>query len=520
MKVLSTAEMRRAELAAVAEGISLDSLMENAGLAVAAAAVRGADDASGRRVLALVGPGNNGGDGLVAARHLHDWGAAVTVWLATPRDATDKNLKLLKERDIECVTAGPRDNPETMLDGANLVIDAIFGTGKVRPLGGAIKEMLAAVAEARATRPTLRLVAVDLPSGLNADTGAVDALTPQADETITLGYPKLGLYLMPGAEKAGVVNCAEINIKPHLVADVLTELITAQTARGLLPTRPAHANKGTFGRALVLAGSPSYVGAAGLAAGGALRVGAGLVTLALRRSLQSMLVSLIPEATFLLLPESGDGITVGKAAPMIKAALAEYNVLLAGCGLGQQPAVAALLKQVLLSGGKLPSLVLDADALNIIGRLKNWWRDLPPDSILTPHPGEMSRLSGRPVAEIQADRIALARRYAAEWGQVVVLKGAHTVVGAPDGRVAVSPFANPGLASAGTGDVLAGAVAGLLAQGLAPFDAARLGVYLHGAAGERRRRKVGTAGILAGDLLPALPRAIRELVRSGYAAGS
>jgi len=512
MKVLSTEEMRRAELAAVADGVSLDSLMENAGLAVATA-VRGTDDIHGWRVLVLVGPGNNGGDGLVAARHLHDWGATVTVWLATPRDPADKNLKLLQECDVDCAPA-EREDFATLLDGTDVVIDALFGTGKVRPFAGVVKEMLAAVAAARAARPKLRLVAVDLPSGLNADTGEVDALTPQADETITLGYPKTGLYLMPGAEKAGTVQCAEINISPRLVADVMTDLITPEAARGLLPPRPPYANKGTFGRALVWAGSPSYIGAAGLAAGGALRVGAGLVTLALRRSLQSALVPLIPEATYLLLPESGGGIAADRAARIIKRALPEYNVLLAGCGLGQEPSIAAILQQIILERTGLPHLVLDADGLNIISRVKDWRHRLPSGSILTPHPGEMSRLSGLPVAEIQRDRIALARRYAAEWGQVLVLKGAHTVVAAPDGRVAVAPFANPGLASAGTGDVLAGAITGLLAQGLAPYDAALLGVYLHGAAGERRRRRIGAAGMLAADLLPALPRVIRELVRS------
>ena len=354
------------------------------------------------------------------------------------------------------------------------------------------------------------IIAVDLPSGLNADTGEVDPVCPCADYTVTLALPKLGLFRFPGAERVGKLSIADIGIPAELAEDIDIELITGEWARKALPKRPPDANKGTFGRVLAVAGSVNYIGAAYLACSGALRAGAGMVTLATASSLQPVLAAKLTETTHLPLPEADKGIISPEAIKLIDQNLKSYDVLLLGCGLGQSDSVAELVPSLLFQK-KLPPLVLDADGLNILARIPGWWQKFTGDAILTPHPGEMARLSGLTINEIQSDRVGTARKYAREWRKTIVLKGAFTVIASPDGVCRISPFANPGLASGGTGDVLAGAIAGLLAQGLSPFDAAALGVYLHGKAAEVVKDVLGDTGMLASDLLPVLPVAIKQL---------
>ena len=236
------------------------------------------------------------------------------------------------------------------------------------------------------------------------------------------------------------------------------------------------------------------------------------MTLATATSLQPILASKLTEATYLPLPESHPGIISPQAAELIHQQLAHYDVLLLGCGLGQSQSVIKFIKSTLFESKLAPSpLVLDADALNTLAETPNWWQQLPDDAILTPHPGEMARLTGLSADEIQSNRIDMAKKLALEWHKTVVLKGAYTVIATPDGQVRVSPIANPGLASAGTGDVLTGTIAGLGAQGLSLFDAAACGVYLHGKAGEMVKAKLGDAGMIATDLLPALPLVIKQL---------
>jgi NAD(P)H-hydrate epimerase len=295
--------------------------------------------------------------------------------------------------------------------------------------------------------------------------------------------------------------------------NIQTELITENWVKSVLPERPPGANKGSFGKVLVVAGSINYVGAAYLACMGAARVGAGLVTLSTASSLQPILAAKMTEVTYAPLPESEAGVIAPEAATVLKEWLSDYEVLLVGCGLGQKAAVAEFVKSILfdLVKGSRPALVLDADALNTLAQVTDWWQKLSQDVILTPHPGEMARLAGVSVEEVQRQRLDIARKVAVEWRKVVVLKGAYTVVAASDGRARISQAANPGLASAGTGDVLSGVIAGLVAQGLPLFDAAACGVYLHAQAGEMVRRELGEAGMLAGDLLPALPRVIMAL---------
>ncbi len=306
---------------------------------------------------------------------------------------------------------------------------------------------------------------------------------------------------------------ADIGIPPGLAQDITTELLTVDWVRSVLPTRPASANKGTFGKVLVVAGSINYIGAAYLACMGAARIGAGLVTLSTAHSLQPILATRLTEVTYIPLPEVETGIIASKSASVLQQRLTDYNVLLMGCGLGQNAEVIKFIKSTLFELPQTRSLplVLDADALNTLAQVPQWWQKLGKDVILTPHPGEMARLTGIPLDKIQQERLEIAQNTAREWQKVVVLKGAYTIVAAPDGQARISQEANAGLASAGTGDVLSGVIAGLRAQGLPPFDAAACGVYLHAQAGNLVRQEMGDAGMLASDLLPLLPRVIKTL---------
>ncbi len=510
MKVVTTDEMRRIEEACASSGTPMDTLMENAGRAVAEVVQKTLEPLEGKRLLCLVGPGNNGGDGLVAVRYLKDSGASVTVFLAGRRPHMDPNLHLIRDQDITIIE--DIDALAAPLSDADAVIDALFGTGRIRPLEGVFRQALEAVTAARQSRPQLHLFALDLPSGLDADTGAADTACPTVDDTITLSFPKVGLFNLPGAAKAGQITVVDIGIDPDLATEVAVDLITDDWVRSQLPARPLLANKGTFGRVLVVAGSERYVGAAILAGSGAIRVGAGLVTLATASSLQPIVAAGLVEATHLPLPEARPGVISPQAVETLNQELDNYQVMLIGCGLGQSPAVVDFVRDTLLGGtASATSLVVDADALNALAPVSEWWRQLPDDAILTPHPGEMSRLAEVSPDDVQWDRVGLARRMAGEWQKTVVLKGAYTVVASPDGRCRINPMVNPGLASAGTGDVLAGAIAGLRGQGLSPEAAAACGVYLHGEAAEIVRDRLGDAGMTASDLLPELPVAIKQL---------
>jgi ADP-dependent NAD(P)H-hydrate dehydratase / NAD(P)H-hydrate epimerase len=510
MKLVTVSEMQRAERES---GVPVPQLMENAGLAVAQEAWLILGELADRKIVVLAGPGNNGGDGLVAARHLKDWGADVTVFLLKPRGEDDLNLAALVERDMLIALDGDIAKLDAALASAELVIDALLGTGRARAIEGPLASVLDRLREARLRRLPPRLLAVDLPTGVDADTGAVDSHTVAADQTVALGWSKVGLHTLPGAQYAGRVEVVDIGIAPEHAAAIQTELMTGSWARSVLPERPLYAHKGTFGSALIVAGSPRYVGAAALSCTGALRVGTGIVTLACGASVYPMLASKLTETTFEPLDDKDGQLTAEESYSVRQALTRGYEALLVGPGLGQGSYVVAFMRALLpmLAPDDTRAAVIDADGLNNIAKVDRWWEMLKVPAVITPHPGELSRLAGIETAEIQRDRLAAARRCAAEWNLTVVLKGANTVVAAPDGRARLSPFANPGLASGGTGDVLAGAITGLIAQGMEPFEAASLGVYLHGLAAELVRRELGDAGMLAGDVAAALPRAIRDL---------
>ena len=358
------------------------------------------------------------------------------------------------------------------------------------------------------------VVAVDGPSGLDYDSGDLDKAAVPADLTVTFAYPKPGHFLFPGAGGLGELIVADIGTDPMLANDVTLEAITPKMVREWLPPRPLDAHKGTFGKALIVTGSANYTGAAYLAGAAATRAGAGLVTLALPAVIHAPVAARLAEATYLLLPyEQELGVITLEAAPIVAERLESYDALLLGPGLGQAWATKAFIEALLAEiREQTHSLVIDADGLNILAGMKDGPKQLPAASILTPHPGEMARLTGCTIGEVQANRVTVAQSQAAAWDQVVVLKGAHTVVAAPDGQTAIVPFANPGLATAGTGDVLAGTIVALRVQGLGAFEAAAAGAYLHGLAGELARLEFGAAGMVASDLLPHLTQAWQQII--------
>ncbi len=562
MKVVTVEQMHSIERAADSRGLSYATMMENAGRAVAAWLER--KDVLGQRILVLVGPGNNGGDGLVAARYLHQAGAAVSLYCWKRETHSDENWNLVQSGGIP--TFWSQEDKRyarlrRLVGQADWILDSLLGTGVSRPITGALQEILSIVRKEVAKRKDSRkpdifvrvlpadlaslansapiVLAVDVPSGLDCDTGAVDPATLAADVTVTFGFPKVGQFLLPGAGYVGELVIADIGIPAKLSKDVNLEVSTPGLIQGLLPERPMDGHKGTFGRVLVVAGSANYTGAAYLAASAAMRVGAGLVTLGIAQILHPILASKLSEATFLLLPHEM-GALVPEAVKVLQERLQGYDTLLLGPGLGRDEKTVDFVAHLLalplgerkarlgflsstITGADmkspLPPLVIDADGLNALSDIQGWSHSLCCPTVLTPHPGEMARLLGTTVKEVQADRIGLARRAAQEWNVVVLLKGAYTVIASPPsergdtakGRACINPFATPVLATAGTGDVLAGTIAGLMAQGLPPFEAAVAGAYVHGLAGQMVSEEIGLAGAVAGDLLVKLPLSMRRI---------
>ena len=549
MKVVTVEEMRRIEAASDDAGHSYEAMMEQAGRAVSEAIIQ-RRVVQGKPVLVLVGPGNNGGDGLVAARYLAEARAQVACYLLKPRDAAqDRNYHLVQERGLEIVLADDEKTADenerwTKLDHltqeADVIVDGLLGTGARPPLRGRAVQMLNRVRQTLAARsqiarasltplvPTTRhfvtpeqplVVAVDGPSGLDYDTGDLDGAALAADLTVTFAYPKVGHFCFPGAGALGELVVADIGTDPALAGDVQLEVVTAAMVREWLPPRRPDAHKGSFGKAMIVAGSANYTGAAYLAGAAATRSGAGLVTLALPATIHTAVAAQLAEATYVPLPCQENGVFAVGATQELSTQLAGYSALLVGPGLGQARQTAtlveALLKEIREGAGLSLPVVIDADGLNILAQAKGWPELLPANSILTPHPGEMARLMACSTAEVQADRLAAARSQATAWGQVVALKGAHTVVAAPDGRTVFLPFANPGLATGGTGDVLAGIIVALRAQSAGAFEAAAAGAYVHGLAGELARLALGAVGMAAGDVLAHLPAAWQRILDPG-----
>lgn len=526
MRLFTGESAREADRKAIVEmGIPSLILMENAGRHVAALAFEAFRPGT---VVVICGKGNNGGDGLVAARHLRNWGVDTVAWLVGAKAddlSGDPMMNLQAARGcavpvFELADASDEDALERLkrdLGRAGLVVDALLGTGFRGELSGTLARVTCLINDSKAP-----VVGVDIPSGVEAETGRASEGAVRCRLTVTFNGMKAGHVLLPGASLCGDVLAVDISIPPAASAaggamEVVCGWEVGESLMGL--RRGPSAHKGSAGHVLVVAGSKGFAGAAELAARGALAAGAGLVTLGVPRGLQDVVATKLTEAMTLGLPEGDDGRLGCGAARAILEAASRMKALAMGPGLGQSDEMAEEVRTV-VAECPVP-MVLDADALNVLSRGQPLVSRRCTELVMTPHPGEMARLLGITTSEVQADRIGAARRLAVMWNAAVVLKGARTVIasapssGSPP-RVAVCPAGNPGMASGGMGDVLTGILAALLAQTGSAWQAATMGVYLHALAGDiaHFEKKADCPGVLATDVVRLLPRAFLRAARA------
>lgn len=502
--VLTPAEAGALDRGSAARGITTETLMENAGRAVADAAVRLAGGTYGRRAVVVCGKGNNGGDGLVAARYLDGWGLRVAAVLLEPgedlREPAAMNLTRLEHTTVR-VRPFSGGLLARELARADVVVDAVFGTGFRGVPEDGFAEAIETVNEAGAP-----VVAVDIPSGVNGETGAVDGDAVRAGITVTFGAPKPGVVLLPGAELAGVVEVADIGFPPDLIHGDLSVVGSADVAVWV-PARPAETHKRAAGYAVVVGGSRLMTGAVSLMAQAAYRAGAGLVAAAVPEGILPVVQGAVREAVFAPLPETERGTAAGGSERLAQV-LGEADAVAIGPGMTTDEETAAWIREIVRSS-EIP-VVLDADGLNAFGGRADEIAERRADLVLTPHAGEFARLAGVSARDVEADRIGHVRKLAAQTRAVVLLKGTRTLVGTPDGHVRINPTGGPFLASGGTGDVLTGMIAGFLARGLAPADAASAAAYVHGAAGALAAAEHGE-GATAGDVLDRVADALLEV---------
>ncbi len=513
MKILTGKQMAELDRIAIEE-IKIPSLilMENAGRSVFQVIRDRVPDLSQKKIMVVCGKGNNGGDGLVVARHLINHGAmAEIIVLSSPEDLSPDakaNAGILEQSDeiIHYVTDESNlSQLASMLSGADVIIDAIFGTGFVGEAHG----LAAQVMELMNLSPA-QVFSIDIPSGVEGDTGHVLGSAVLADVTVTLALPKLGLFLYPGRGYVGELTIGSVGYPRSLLQNFSSdyECVEEKWVREHLPLRKPEGHKGDFGRVLVIAGSRGMTGAATLTAESALRAGAGLVYLAYPESLSAVMETKLTEVVKLPMPDS-DGALSSRSLAAIEQALADKTVVALGPGLSQGAQITKLVR-TLLPKLNLPT-VLDADGINSLkplSLLRPKKRKAP--LVLTPHAGELARLLGRVREEIEADRVGIAQHVATELGATLVLKGAPTVTALSDRRVFINSTGNSGLATGGSGDVLTGLIAGLIAQEMNPEDAAVVGVYLHGRVADELQQTLGERGMIASDLVRHLPYVLKE----------
>lgn len=496
-------------------GIPGQVLMENAGRGAVRVLLSKINSKDTQKIAVLAGRGNNGGDGFVMARYLLEKGCRITVFLLAPKEAVKGDAKVnmqlfekLCDRSSDASLVEIRDETEFKTNRSRLLhhdlfVDAVLGTGLNSDLRGLIKEAVDLMNES--AKPVF---AVDIPSGLNADTGKPMGTAVKAFATATFAFAKAGHLLYPGNLHTGELSIVDIGI-PKFIADeknIQLSLIEQAEIAALFPPRAFDSHKGSFGHLLVIAGSTGKTGAPALCANAAMRCGTGLVTLGVAESLNPALEPLVLEPMTHPLPENEKGFLSENCLKDILSLLKGKQALALGPGLGTRKGTARLV-QKLVEQSPVP-LVLDADAVNCLAEHPESLKKKSRPAILTPHPGEMARLCRLSTPDVQADRIGLARKFASEWDVILILKGARTVIALPDGKAFINPTGNPGMASGGMGDVLTGMVSGFLAQGFSPEAASLAGVYIHGLCADVLSKQKGAFGFLARDMIKAIPETI------------
>ena len=508
MKVVTAAEMKEIDRITIEEyGIPAPVLMERAGLAVAA---KVEELHAGRKVLILCGSGNNGGDGLAAARNLHNRGYHVKVIMLSRTDSLSPDCKAQYRTAKK---TGIRIEFRKTLSSADFhgafIVDAIFGTGLSRPVTGDLAALFRSVNEAK-----VPVLAVDIPSGISADSGEILGESIKAGHTVTFGLPKRGHLLFPGAGFTGSLQVEDIGFPFELISspDIRTEEMGHERAAALIPARPRNSYKGEFGHVFVLAGSKGKTGAALMTAKACMRTGSGLVTLGVPGTLADIFQCRATEEMTLPLPDKGNGTLDEKALEIIlEFASQNADVIAIGPGIGVSADTEKIVSH-LVQSSPIP-VVIDADGLNSLRNRPGVLKNAKSPVIITPHPGEMSRLlkTGTRIQDIEKDRIQTAVSFSKQMGIYVVLKGVPTIIATPEGNVFINTTGNPGMATAGSGDVLTGIVASLMGQGLNPLNAAVLGVYMHGLAGNEAAQSTGEHSLIASDIIDHICDAYRLL---------
>jgi NAD(P)H-hydrate epimerase len=538
VKLYTVKEMQALEKEANTAGLSYEMMMENAGNGLAEEIKLAYSQLNNKKVIALVGSGNNGGDALVALSNLAMAKWETCAYIVRKRTEDDLLVKALLKNGGRVINI--EEDPKykrlmELLKTSSILIDGIFGTGIKLPLKKEIASILAFVRESIGNQQEkIHVIAVDCPSGVDCETGEAADETIPAEITVTMAGIKSGLIKFPAAKLSGELRIASIGPIEDLQAYKNNPkcILTREIVRSFLPERAIDAHKGTFGTALIIAGSVNYTGAALLAGLAAYRSGAGLVTMAVPAPLHESISGQLPESTWILLPHEL-GVISADAARVVRENLDRVTAILVGPGIGLEDATMEFISNLLTEGsskdhtamgfihteaqrmsGELSQkpIIVDADGLKLMSKIKDWPTLLFNPAILTPHPGEMSVLTGLPIGDIQSNRLEIAEKYSKEWGHVVVLKGAFTIIASPDGQIAVVPVATAALAKAGTGDVLAGLIVGLRAQGVAAFEAACAGAWIHATAGVLAAKRLGnTASVIASDVLNAVPQVISDL---------
>lgn len=577
MFIATPSQMGEIDRRAISEyGIPGIVLMENAAIKVVEEIEKTVGNVSSKKILVFAGKGNNGGDAFAVVRHLFNKGASVFTYILGDRNSikgdavvnlnildkigvpiveistvkisnsevketgagitgngivgtyvigtntagiagigvTDTNIagvagaNVAGTRVADTNVAGIIEQLKKELVSTDLIVDGIFGTGLKGEVKGIIAEVINIINSSGKT-----VVSIDIPSGLNGETGEVLGVCVRATKTVTFAYPKPGLILHPGCEYTGELIIADISIPARIAGEMglKMNLLDGETVARWIPKRPNNTNKGDYGRILIIGGSKGMIGACRLCARAAHRTGAGLVYMAVPESLYPVYAASLTETIAIPFDDGGKGCLSKESIDLLEKQIQGKDVIAAGPGLSVNEDTVEIVRW-LVKNLQVP-LVLDADALNAISHDASILKELKATAVITPHPGEFARLTGKSISEIQKDRINAAKEFACKWNVITVLKGFRTVVALPDGTVYINPTGNPGMATAGTGDVLTGIIAGLIAQGKEPAYAACAGVYLHGLAGDRVATRIGEHGLIAGDLIEEIPHAILAVRR-------